>query len=284
MACACGCGVFDVGTSSLFASGSGATAFVEYDFMNQRQNWSGSSEAPAAANDDKKIRTGIVTLGGQYMFSREWGVTAKLPVWTRHFETADSGSLETSDHTALGDVRLTAVYSGLSDDMSTGLVVGAKLPTGDSSYAGFDADTEIGTGSTDLLLGGYHMGALDEDGAWVWFGQAIVSVPVLHKAGYRPGGEVNAALGAYYDDWWIGGDTKLAPVLQVIVSHRAKDGGTDADPPNSGYDRMLVAPGIEFSTGVWKLYGDIELPLYQDVRGNQLIAPEQFKLILSYAI
>ena len=30
-ACACGCGVFDVGTSSMFPEGPGGMAFVEYD-------------------------------------------------------------------------------------------------------------------------------------------------------------------------------------------------------------------------------------------------------------
>ena len=39
--------------------------------------------------------------------------------------------------------------------MSTGLIFGVKLPTGDWKFAGFDRDTEIGSGSTDVLVGGY---------------------------------------------------------------------------------------------------------------------------------
>lgn len=34
-ACACGCGVFDVATSSMFPEGSGGTAFVNYMKGNQ---------------------------------------------------------------------------------------------------------------------------------------------------------------------------------------------------------------------------------------------------------
>ncbi len=42
--------------------------------------------------------------------------------------------------------------------MSSGLSLGVKLPTGDWTYPNFDRDTSIGTGTTDLLLGGYHLG------------------------------------------------------------------------------------------------------------------------------
>ena len=283
-ACACGCGIFDVGTSSLFASGTGGTVFFEYDFVNQRANRSGTSAAPSAANEDKKVRTDFFTVGGQYMFSRDWGAMVKVPVVQRHFETTESGSLEAFDHTALGDIRLMGVYSGISDDMSTGIVFGAKLPTGDSGYAGFDADVAIGSGSTDLLLGAYHMGGLDAERNWAWFAQAMWDQPLLHKSGYRPGAEINATLGAYYDDLSLGGETALAPMLQLIVSHRAKDSGAGAMPADTGYDRVLIAPGLEFKAGTWKIYADVEVPLYQDVRGNQLMAPEQFKLVMSYAL
>ena len=48
-ACACGCGVFDVGTSSLMPERAGGTVFLNYDYQNQNQNWSGtSSEQPVA--------------------------------------------------------------------------------------------------------------------------------------------------------------------------------------------------------------------------------------------
>lgn len=283
-ACACGCGVFDVGTASLLAGGTGGTAFFEYDFMNQRENWRGTSQAPNADNSDRKIRTSFMTLGGQYMFNRSWGVMGELPVWQRHFETTDNGVLNRFDHTALGDIRVMGIYSGFSADMSTGIIFGTKLPTGDSSFAGFDADTEIGTGSTDVLLGLYHQGALDQDANWIWFGQAMSDTPVLHKPGYQPGAEVDAALGGYYNSWYLSAETKIAPLFQLIVSHRAQDRGSLADPADSGYNRMLIAPGVEFDTGPFKVYGDIELPIYQDVRGNQLVAPEQFKVILSYAL
>src|SRR5579863_4814450 len=78
-ACACGCGVFSVGTSALLPNGTGGSAFFEYDYMNQTQDWHGTSSAPASANPDKDIRTDFYTVGLQYMFNRDWGVMVEVP-------------------------------------------------------------------------------------------------------------------------------------------------------------------------------------------------------------
>jgi hypothetical protein len=281
-ACACGCGVFGVGTSSLFASGSGGTVSLEYDLADQTRNWSGGSRAPAADNDDKQVRTGFFTARGQYMIDRRWGLVAEVPVWDRTVRMDEGMGVESIHNTALGDIRLMGVYTGLSADMSTGLILGAKLPTGDSSHPGLERDMQIGTGSTDLLVGAYHMGALTKDRRWIYFAQGMWETPLAYRGGYRVGGEVNAAAGVYYDSVSLaGGRVKVAPLLQLIASHRAADHGAEGDPDNSGYDRLMVSPGLEFDMGAFRLYGDVELPVYQHVRGQQLTAPAMFKLIVS---
>ena len=284
LACACGCGVFDVGTGSLLMGGQGGTLFAEYDFMDQNRNWSGTSSAPAAANADKEIRTDFMTLGGEYMFNNNWGVMAKLPFWDRTFRTDDGSGVQSFHHAAFGDMQLMAIYGGLSDDLSTQVEAGVKLPTGDFKYAGFDRDTEIGTGSTDLLLGLNHRGALDRDYKWMWFGQVMWDQPLAEQGGYRPGAEVDAAAGVYYTFQNIPSDFAVAPMLQLIGSHRAHDGGPASNPGDSGYDRLMISPGVEVDAGSWKLYGDVEFPVYQDMRGNQLVAPQLFKVILSHAL
>src|SRR5215469_12888526 len=75
-ACACGCGVFDVGTSSMFPSGQGGMLFLNYDYQDQTENWSGDSRAPAANNTDKEIETSFFSLGLQYLFNYDWGIQA----------------------------------------------------------------------------------------------------------------------------------------------------------------------------------------------------------------
>jgi hypothetical protein len=75
----------------------------------------------------------------------------------------------------------------------------------------------------------------------------------------------------------------VTPVLNLIGSAHGRDAGPEADPQNTGYRRALVAPGVEAQVRGVRLYGDVELPVYQHVNGNQLIAPVQFKLVLSKA-
>lgn len=138
-ACACGCGVFDVGTSSMFPSGSGGTVYLGYDYQDQTINWSGNSRAPAANNGDKDLRTNFFTAGGQYMFNRSWGIQVEVPYWDRKFTTdtnfgSSPPNLVTSQWSDLGDIRIEGIYTGFSEDLSTGLTYGVKLPTGSFQY------------------------------------------------------------------------------------------------------------------------------------------------------
>ena len=282
LACACGCAVFDVGTSSLIPGGPGGTVFFEYDFLNQTKNWNGSSQAPAANNSDKNIRSNFFLAGGQYMFNEDWGVMAEIPYTERHFLTTDPDDPGTFDHGALGDIRLMGVYSGFEPDMSLGILFGVKLPTGDSTYSNFDSDVEIGSGSTDLLLGAYKTGALVPDQSFSWFGQVLWQHEVATQRGYTPGSEFNAALGASYEGWKLGPNANLSPVVQAIYSHRGHDGGI-GDPANTGYGRAILSPGLALTVNQWKFYADAEFPVWQDVTGNQLIAPVAYKFILSYS-
>ena len=283
LACACGCSVFEVGTSSMFPFGPGGTIFLEYDFLDQSRNWRGTSKAPVKDNPDKEIRTHFITVGLQYMVDPNWGFQVDVPYWNRMFRTTDDGgSVVAYTHGSLADLRVQGLYSGFSPNLSTGVSFGLKLPTGDYTYPNFDRDTEIGTGSTDLLLGVHHRGRLTETNVWSWFVQAQWDQPFLVKGGYRPGAEIDAGGGVHYNGWSPGG-VMVTPVLQVLAAYRLPDSGSAADPDNSGYTRVLVSPGVEIHSGRWMVYGDVRLPIYVQVNGNQLVAPQFFKLMVGYS-
>jgi hypothetical protein len=278
-ACACGCGNFEIG--NLFPNQQGAAVFAEYDFMDQSRNWSGGSQAPAGDNEDKDIRTDFVTLGGQYLFASGFGARLEVPFWNRHFATTESGSYEAVDNAALGDIRLTAVYSGFLEDRSTGVTVGVKFASGDFTDPRFDRDTAIGSGSTDLMLGAYRRGSFDTLGTWRYFLQARYQLSVATQGGYHPGSEWNGVAGVSYDAGLVGG-VDIAPMLQLIGSIRRHDGGWAADPLNSGYSQILVSPGVDLGFGNWVAHADVELPVFRNVVGNQLVAPVLLKLSLAY--
>jgi len=281
LACACGCGVFDI--ANLFQTETGGSVFLEYDYMDQNKNWSGLSQAPADANDDKSIRTSFYTAGLRYLFASGFGVMVELPYWQRHFATDTGSTIERFDHGAFGDLRLTGVYSGFSEHNETAITLGIKLPTGDDRYAGFDRDTEIGSGSTDLALGAYHLGKLSSDGVWRYFVQGRYQFALSSTADYRPGNELNGVAGVTYDAGLVADTVALAPTLQLIASIRDSDKGAGANPADSGYSRLLVSPGVDIILQRWTLHTEVDFPLYQNIIGNQLIAQELIKTTMSYS-
>jgi len=283
-ACACGCGVFDVGTSSMFPGGEGGMAFLQYDYQDQNRNWSGTSQALAANNDDKEIRTDFVTAGLQYMFNSSWGLQVQVPFDYRYFKTKDDmGNIVSTSWGSLGDIRVEGIYTGFMADLSAGVTFGVKLPTGNDNYnpAIVDRDTQIGTGSTDILLGGFYRGNLTKDQWWDWFAQLQLDVPVLIQDEYRPGIELDTAAGIDYKGFSLG-RVKISPLAQVIFSERTSDSGAAADSDNSGYQRIMLSPGVEFHIHPVKIYADAEFPVYQNFTGNQLAAPVLFKVSLSF--
>jgi hypothetical protein len=283
----------------MLPEGPGGMGFLTYAFQDQNQNWSDSSKAPAANNDDKEIRTDFMSAGLQYFFNSSWGVEAELPFAYRNFKTVTAnpnvpaGTLATINWFSLGDVRIHAIYTGFSPDLSSGLDLGLRLPTGsfshENAYDDVDRDSEIGSGSTDILLGGFHRGNLGQNQNFGWFAQAEADLPMLTQADYRPGFELDAAAGVDYHGFSLG-RLKISPLAQVIVSERTRDLGNDAaggandgnNGKNSGYTRVLLSPAIEFHLHPVLLYADVEVPVFAHVTGNQLVAPILFKVNLSY--
>lgn len=287
-ACACGCGVFEVGTSSMFPSGAGGMAWIGMDFQNQTQNWSGGGSAPEQNNGDKVIRTYFYTLGVQYMFNRAWGIQVEIPYWNRYFATDQNfpnppQDIQSNRWWGIGDIRIKGIYTGFSDDESIGITYGIKLPTGNNMYdhALVDSDSQIGTGSTDILLGGFYRHPFTQD--WSGFTQAQLDVPVLIQNQYRPGWELDLAGGVIYSGWTLG-NLQIQPIAQAIVSLRGRDSGANAaSPVASGYERLILSPAITVSWNQLTFYTDVEVPVLQNFNGNQITAPWMLKALLIFS-
>lgn len=317
-ACACGCSVFDVGgLGAPQEQDHGGRVFFEFWSGDQNQNWVGTSRAPAALNSDKQVNTQWYNVGFEYSFNRQWGVMVRAPYVNRAFTTETDfsfpGQIQTFRSSDLGDIEVMGMYTGFFNDMSTGVIFGLKLPSGTYTAPGFDRDTQIGSGSTDLILGGFHRGLITGDNAWQYFYQATWRQPFLYRdaadpqgffdgnpgvvQSYHPGMQVDGAAGIIYNNWYnVLGFDKITPLGQVIISHRNADSGTGSDPFNSGFDRVMLSPGIEFTkvldeanNRVLKTYFDIEVPIYYRTNAannagteGQLIAPYLIKLVTSY--
>jgi len=288
-ACACGCGVFEVATPSLLPNGSGATAWVEYDYMRQYIDWHATTPASAGQNNDKKLETNFVTVGAQYMSNRSWGVMLEIPYWERNYKGAYVGNnqdIKSVNFNSIGDIRILGMWTGWSEDMSTGLLAGFKVPSGDWHYPQVDRDTQIGTGSTDLLLGAYKMGNLPftlMERPFSWYIQGVYDLPFAFQDHYQPGREFDGAAGTYYNFGAVGPLQELAPMLSLLGSDRTRDQGSNADFHDSGYDRIQISPGVETTIRGVRIYGDIEVPIFRNMNGFQLVNPFATKLIVSYS-
>jgi hypothetical protein len=318
-ACACGCSVFDVGGLDMpQEQESGGRFFFEYWSQDQKQNYIGSSKAPADLNKDKDLKTQWYNIGATYNFNRDWGVMVRVGMAANRALATETdfmfpGQVQTFNAKSFGDLEIMGVYTGFFPDMSTGLIFGLKLPTAAWDVQGLDRDNQIGSGSTDLILGAFHRGLLSGDNAWQYFSTFVWRQPFLYKSApdpqgffdgnlgvvqtYHPGMQIDGSIGVLYNNWYnVLGFDKITPVGQVIVSHRESDSGTGSDPLNSGFDRVLVSPGIEFtkvldeaSKQVFKFYVDVEATVYyRATAGNnggtngQLVAPYLLKVVTSY--
>jgi hypothetical protein len=320
LACACGCSVFDISGLDMMPQEQehGGRIFFEYWSQDQTQNYVGSSKAPAALNGDKEIKTQWYNVGLNYNFNRDWGIMIRVPVMANRSLTTETdflfpGQIQTFNSKTFGDLEVMGVYTGFFPDMSTGLIFGLKLPTGTYTALGMDRDNQPGTGSTDLILGAFHRGLLSGDNAWQYFTQFVWRQPfAYHQAPdaqgffdgglgvvqtYHPGMQIDGAIGIVYNNWYnVLGFDKITPLAQVIVSHRDTDSGTGSDPLNSGFDRVMISPGIEFTKVideankyVLKTYVDVGILVYYRATAannagqeGQLVAPYLLKVTSSF--
>jgi hypothetical protein len=303
LACACGCSVFDVGSLTLLPKedSHGGVVYFEWDHADQKVHWSGASKgAGLNPTGDRRIYTDWYVAGMNYMVNRDWGVGVRIPSAHRSFTSNDGVQDNTYNINVLGDIELTGMYTGFSKDMSKGLIFGLKLPTGEYKAENYDRDTQVGTGSTDLILGGFWRGMITGDNAWQYVTQVKYVQPLFlgkaynpdlgFSADYRPGTSLDASAGIVYNNWYhVGPFDKVAPLLQMIYSHKGHDGGDSGDPDNTGFDRIYISPGIDFTKVIddahnrtFKLYGDVEIPIHTHVTGDQQVAPYVFKLVAGY--
>jgi hypothetical protein len=190
-------------------------------------------------------------------------------------------------------------YFGFSEQKNWGLQLGIKLPTGNNGQFGqpgsptttavaVDPGLQLGTGSTDLIVGTYRFGHILSSDDWGYFSnvqfQAAIdpkstpaSIDALGSGGsYRPGNGLNINAGVNYQGFegWV-------PMLQFNFVDKKADTGTAADTWSTGGVLLYATPGLVYTTSSSaQLYANAQLPLYQNLNGIQL-AP---KFVISMGI
>jgi hypothetical protein len=211
-----------------------------------------------------------------------------------HLHAHDDGDIELHDDTGgdegLGDLSLLARYTFLRHhtlDASTLLAVsgGVKLPTGstnghtdDGEF--LDAHTQLGTGSTDVLLG---LSFNHSRARWSISGNALLSINGKGEAGDKDhefGDSVNYDVTARYR---LSPATLGASETAIFLSfgvagelraHEKEDGETA---PDSGGHTIYVTPGVQVNMGPhWVAEVSYHHAVYHDLNLMQL--GEDFKV------
>jgi hypothetical protein len=291
-ACAtCGCTLSKDWLGPQAGSVSGWSADLSYDFIDQKQMRIGQTNLdqagaqailnpPASTGNEVELQTltRILTLGADYN-SADWGVSLQVPIIDRYHTTLTDGTTDGYDYSqfhAIGDVRVLGKYA-VAPDGSIGVIAGLKLPTGGTSQqfkgslgsGAVDPSLQPGTGSTDLLLGGYYAGQADSLG---WFAQGLWQHAIDSQDGYTPGDAITLNAGLRYGE--LG--QRVVPLVQLNFVHRNADTGVNASVAYDGTDLtggnlLYIAPGVSGALGGgFSAFAYVQFPVYQDVNGVQL--------------
>ncbi|HYA37880.1 MAG TPA: hypothetical protein VEI74_06390 [Candidatus Methylomirabilis sp.] len=292
----CGCTLSSDWGSQGLATGAGFRFDLRADYFNQDQLRSGTGTVDTGAivfPTEREIQEKTInrnfTLTLDYSPTVDWGVAVQIPYFNRYHTTIAEGdtAISTSHTESLGDVRVLGRYQGLADDHSSGVQFGLKLATGsfnetfiDGPQAGepLDRGLQPGTGTTDVLIGIYHFGALSRD--WDYFAQALVQQPLGPRDDFRPGTGLNVTAGTRYvtNEMWV-------PHVQLNMRAEKPESGANADVENSGATLIYLSPGITYNAGKnFKPYAFMQVPVYQRVNGYQLEPRYSFSVGVHYSM
>jgi hypothetical protein len=310
-ACAsCGCTLSPDWESMGYSNSSGFRLDLRYDYLNQNQLRSGShSISPSAASQivnngdpqevEKYTKNNYTTLGIDYSANADWGVNLQIPYIDRSHSTLGTASDGTtagagggqyeSRTSSIGDVKLIGRYQGFTPQHNLGIQFGLKLPTGSYTQTGTSTDAtdpgavpidrglQPGTGTTDLIFGGYYTEALNKN--WDYFTQMTLQKALNSRDQFKPGDGVNLNVGMRYL-----GFSGFTPLIQLNARRVQHDKGNNADTVSTGGTLVYASPGFVVPVGDhMSAYGFVQLPIYQYVNGVQLVPRYTASLGVRYA-
>ncbi len=291
---ACGCTLNSDWASQGLAASGGWRMDLRYDFFEQDQLRSGTERVSRSDfSNPAEEEVQRYTINRNYMAAldyspnKNWGLNIALPWYDRGHATIaeDDTQISTSHDRGVGDVRLVGRYQGFDPQRSTGIMFGLKLPTGnfrDAFASGpqqgntVDRGLQLGSGTTDLLLGAYRFGGLAAD--WSYFAQAMLQLPLDSRDNFKPGAGINANIGLRYT-----ANATLVPQLQINARVEKREQGLNADIDNSRATLLFLSPGVTWNfSRRFSAYTFVQVPLYQRVNGLQIEATQFVSLGLHY--
>jgi Putative MetA-pathway of phenol degradation len=266
--------------------------FVDLDQPREGTNKIGARGEPGGHDEIETTNHNLV-LGFDYAFDQHWAIGLQLPFLKRthtHIHNpseeeaaeGDAPERETWNFSGIGDVRTVARYQTNLGDSSVGFQAGVKLPTGardgrNDSGELAERTLQLGTGSTDLIVGGFAKGNVGEM-PLRWFIQTQWQHAIATKDDFRPADDISLDVGLRY---FV--TDAFSANLQLNSHFKRRDRGANAEPDESGGKYLYLSPGVSYAFG-GGLQGSfyVQVPLYQNVNGIQLTQSTSYVAGLSY--
>ena len=284
LACSvCGCSLSSDWGQQGYSELAGFQASLRDEYFEQADLRSGLHSVNRAAlafpNDDEIQQSTTnrnVWLGVEDILTPSWAVSVQIPWHDRDHTTIAAGDtgVSASHASGMGDIRILGRYQLLHGiRKNLGFQFGLKLPTGrfeqdfaTGPQAGtlLDRGLQLGTGTTDLLLGAaWFARPMINLGV---FAQALVDQPLAPRDGFSPSSSLTFNSGAR----WLN-SSAFTPQLQVNVRWDGREHGVNADIDNSGGTVAYLSPGVTADvTAKVNAFAFVQLPVYQRVTGLQL--------------
>jgi hypothetical protein len=301
-----------------YSAAAGWRINLEDDYINQDQLRSGTGTAvpsqvvnapsdPALGGGEieKQTINRYLTLGIIYSPNSSWNLNLLVPYVNRDHTTygvqlapysaSESAPDEISGAhvSGLGDIRLIGSYQGLLATHNLGLQFGVKIPTGQfgtrvdfssgpNAGTPLDASLQLGTGSTDIIVGAYYYQAISQDFDAFINGQFQAAVAQRQDEpgnDFRPGNSATMSIGVRYEatPLWV-------PQLQLNLYRKSADQGALADTPDTAGTVVYLSPGLTVpAMQHMHIYGFVQLPVYSKLDGYQVFPHWTASVGVSYA-
>ena len=265
----------------------GLTPAKDQWIVRSQLRYTKKSDDPTAQDRELEIFTMPQTL--VYGLTEKSSVILTIPFLSKELDSTTDGMRISRGDAGVGDLLLLGKYRLYTRDYPTAtsrlsLVAGTDLPTGQSGDADargkLPRDLQLGSGSADPLVGGaYTWQSLDDE----W--DVSLTYQFNTTANKFEFGDVLTYTVAYQRRVWPfnlperGLYAQWNAVLEAngSLEQQAKNHGSRVD--NTGGHLLFLSPGFQVATKHFVVETSIQLPVLQNLHGNQ-VEPD-FALVAS---
>lgn len=250
--------IFGLGPHTIFKGGVG----IEMEIEGEK-----------ASGSDEEEKEYVLFNEIIYGITADLAITFTVPYVLNRKQDDGKGEERSS---GIGDLSLRTKYRfwrsdspGMQD--AAAVIAGVKLPTGDD-----DRTPRLGSGSTDFLLA---LTAARESLKWYYFSDIRYRFNTEGGGGLRKGNRLFADLAVGIRPWpteYLKPDLVLIAELNWETFLRDELHGSDIR--DSGGNRLFLSPSLFITYRNLAVKGGLQIPLHQNLNGEQPEVDYRFKL------